>query len=574
MNFDKETLKAFTPDVIKAIAKDQKRTEKLIEGFKSSTTFTKLDAESKQTFLGILNSVLVERARYDFLTYVRIIAPLFIPGNVFIEGAHIEIICKDLQSVAESIEDPKRKTERSQYFMPPRAMKSLLISIFFPTWVYGRWPHFNIMQIGNSTKFAEDRFGRNVKALMHMPEYRSIFPETVLRADAKAAGRFVTTKGGEYFATGVGSQIAGRGAHITICDDVLSEQTAFSKTERENINQWYLAGLRSRLTPTPQGAEIIVNTRWHMEDLSAYLLEVDEGTDRPWNVISFPAILDKKGADLLNQLSHKYGVFKEGDSFWPQFQPLEGLLEKKQALLKTEPHKWHALYMQTPTGEEGNIIKYEEWKDWNQKDESGKLVPPYVHSVMVSMDTAFSTSDSADYSAITVWGVFYDNKSTPCMCLLHAEKGKWEFDQLCAKAREMYESPKWPTPDVFVVEKKASGQSLIQVMRSQLPVYEYLPDRDKRTRLYAASMFFKQGRIYAPFSYDWATMVREEVCNFPNARNDDLTDATSQAILWFKDNGEIFTDEDGYAWEDEEDDFDKYRRSSRKTYWSAMSGVE
>lgn len=558
----------FTPKIISAIAKCESRTRKLTAILTNTTALSSFTTEQKQQAFAILNQLVTERARVDFFTFVKVIAPLFIPGNKFIEGVHIELICKDLQEVAESIEDKKRKTKRSQYFLPPRAMKSMLISIFYPAWVFGRWPHFNIMQIGNSTKFAEDRFGRNVKALMSMQEYKAIFPETNIRTDAKAAGRFVTTKGGEYFATGVGSQIAGRGAHITICDDVLSEQTAFSKAERESINNWYLGGLRSRLTPTPQGAEIIVNTRWHMEDLSAYLLEVDQSSDRPWTVVSFPAILDKAGAELLNKLAPKYNTeFKEGDSFWPQFQPLEGLLEKRDALLKTEPHKWHALYMQSPTGEEGNIIKYEDWENWDQKDLEGNVVPPYVHSVMVSMDTAFSTSEKADYSAITVWGVFFNKQGTPCLCLLHAEKGKWEFSELCQKAKEVYQSPNWPTPDFFVIEKKASGQSLLQVMSSQLPVVEYVPDKDKKSRLFAASVFFKQGRIYAPFAYNWASMVREEVCNFPNAKNDDLTDTVSQAILWFKDNGEIFTDDEGFAWDGEEEYNEAPRR---RTYWSSL----
>lgn len=175
-----------------------------------------LDDTQREELHEFINILAIERARESFYAYVQIMAPKIIPGSKFIYGKHIEMIANDLQSVFESIEAP-RPTERSQYFLPPRAMKSVLCSILFPTWVLGKRPDYSIITVGNSTKFAEDRFGRNVRMILQMDEYKTIFPETILRSDAKSAGRFVTTKGGEYFATGVGSALAGRGAHLTIC---------------------------------------------------------------------------------------------------------------------------------------------------------------------------------------------------------------------------------------------------------------------------------------------------------------------------------------------------------------------
>lgn len=365
------------------------------------------------------------------------------------------------------------------------------------------------------------------------------------------------------------------------CDDVVSEQTAWSKTERNSINEWYLAGLRSRLFPTPQGAEIIVNTRWHMEDLSGYITQVDETSKRPWKIFSVPAILDTKAAGMLNTFQSNDSrandiLFKEGSSFWPQFQPLGGLEEKRESLLKTEPHKWHALYLQNPVPQEGGIVKYEDWQDWNKKDRDGNLRPPQVKSVIVSMDTAFSTSDHADYSAIEVWGVFNlevgPSMAIPCLILLWAEKGKWEFDELRMKALSLYKDERWPTPDMFVIEKKASGQSLIQVLRNQIPIWEYTPDKDKRSRLFACTPYFKQGRIFTPLAKEWAQQVVDEVCNFPSAPNDDLVDACSQAILFFKDNQDIYLDDDGFAFRDEDED-DDVSKHKKRTYWSALSGT-
>ena len=540
-----------------------------------------LTDEQKEELHKFINEIAIERARENFYSYVQVIAPTLTDSNTFYYGKHIEIICKELQELYESVITPGIPTKRTQIFMPPGSMKSLLSSILFPSWCLGKSPNFQFIVVGNATKNAENNFGMPTRQVMMSEEYRTIFPDTKLRQDAKSVGRFRTTKGGVYFVTGAGSAIAGSRAHITIIDDALSEQTAWSSIERNRLNKWYIAGLRSRLFPTPQGAELIINTRWHMDDLSAYTLKVDANSVRPWNVISFPAILTKEAAEMYNKFpsNDQRGsrVFKEGDSFWPEFHPLENLLSTKESLMITNPSQWNALYMQSPVPEEGGIVKYDDWENWDKRDNQGNLRPPEIKSVIVSMDTAFSTSEQADFSAIEVWGVFNlslgPGLAVPSLILLWAEKGKWEFDELRMKAISLYNDERWPTPDMYVIEKKASGQSLIQVLRNQLPIWEYTPDKDKRSRLFACTPYFRQGRIYAPMEKEWAMEVVDEVCNFPSAPNDDLVDACSQAILFFKDNQDIYLDDDGFAFQGD-GDLEGPSKHKKRTLWSVLSGTK
>ena len=188
------------------------------------------------------------------------------------------------------------------------------------------------------------------------------------------AGRWDTANKGRFVARGVGQNIAGRRAHISICDDVITEQT--TKIERAKINGWYQKGLRTRLLP--KGAEIIINTRWYVDDLSGFTEKIDSKTKRPWKIVKIPAILDEEAKALLRKPGDPVGKYAVGSSFWPEFWPTEVLLEKKATLLPTE---WNALYLQSPIPEEGNIIKKGNFQYWDSD------TPPKCKYVVISLET-------------------------------------------------------------------------------------------------------------------------------------------------------------------------------------------
>lgn len=516
-----------------------------------------LAVDVRSLLVELLEETLYEKAREDFYTFIKLMAPEVLPDG-FINGRHIEVICKELQDIESGV------NKRLMVFLPPGSMKSVLCSKLFPAWCFGRNPTWNILSIGHSTQFAEDNFGRPTKDIINSDVYKKIFPATTVKSDVKAAGRWDTDQGGKYYCTGAGSKIAGRRAHLAILDDVIDEQSAESDLLRDKINGWYGPGLRTRLLP--QGRELIINTRWHDEDISGYLLKgtrkIKKATQ--WRVVSIPAIVDEESGKLLNM--------KQGTSYWPEFWPLERLLE-----LKSDPSmssaKWNALYMQDPVPASGNLIKLEWCKLWTQEEATKYGIkndrPPPISYVIVSLDTAFSEKESADYSAYTVWGVFnkpYTLSSgkeiqLPCLILLDSEKGRWSFPDLCRKVQTLYNFHK---PDGVIIEKKASGQSLIQEMRRRgLPVLEYTPDTDKLNRVHACTSFFESGRIWFPDT-QWAFELISDLTKFPSISKRDLVDTVSQAILWMRDAWRID------SMDDQDRQEDNQYAQKKKSYWGAL----
>lgn len=493
-------------------------------------------------------------AKKDFYAYVRRMAGLMLP-NKYIDGKHIHLYCRELQSLERSIVNGKG--EKVQLWLPPGSMKSMILNLFV-TWCFGRHPYWQILHIGHTIKFAEDNFGKNIQDLMRTPEYRNIFPDTKIDPTSKAKGLFKTTKKGKYHCTGVGNAIAGKRGNLTICDDVISEQT--TKKEMQTINEWYIPGLRSRLLPG--GGEVIVNTRWAVEDLSGFIINVDAEAGKAWRIIKIPAILDNESAVLVG------GTV--GESFWPEFWPTEVF---KQTQRTAAPYVWNALYMQNPVPDDGNIFKAEHIEYWDNPESL-----PEIKQIVLSFDTAFSTNQGADYSGYTVWGVF-DQKAElvggkpfnkTCMLLLEANKGRWTFPELRNKIVDVYNS--YGDPDYIIIENKASGQSIIQDLQTQgFPVVPYTPDRDKESRAHAATSYFANRTVYIPKNvkagYSWVEDYILELLQFPNGAHDDMVDCTTQAILWLRDAGILRARDEQYKDRDEDSEKEK---APRKTYWNAV----
>jgi predicted phage terminase large subunit-like protein len=445
----------------------------------------------------------IEKAQIDFMSFVKRVWP------EFIEGEHHKKIAEKFNELANG------KIKRLIINMPPRHTKSEFSSFLLPAWMIGRRPKLKIIQSTHTTELAV-RFGRKAKTLMDMPEYKEIFP-TRLREDSQAAGKWETEQGGEYYAAGVGSAITGRGADLLIIDDPHSEQDAMNIDALERAYEWYTSGPRQRLQPG--GAIVLVMTRWNTKDLTGALLKAQGETKADkWELIEFPAILP----------SNK--------PVWPEFWKLEELEGVKSSI---SLQKWNAQWMQNPTSEEGAIIKREWWREWD-KD----YIPPLQH-VIQSYDTAFLKKESADYSAITTWGVFYNNEdSGPQLILLDAIKDRFEFPELRRIAYQQYQY--WQ-PETVLVEAKASGLPLTYELRKMgIPVINYTPSRgnDKHSRVNSVAPLFESGQIWAPTDKEFAQEVIEECAAFPYGDHDDLVDSMTQAVMRFRQGGFIDHPED------------------------------
>ena len=482
------------------------------------------------------------RAKDDFLTFVKIFAPTLVSD--FKMGKHIKLLCQKLQGVVDG------DIKRLMVFLPPRSSKSLICSKLFPAWYIGNFSNHEIMSVSHSDQLASD-FGRTVRDIVNTEKFQRIFKGVALRSDVKAAGKWKTNKNGSYYAAGVRSQVAGRGANIALLDDVMSEEDSFSQTGRKYIKEWYPAGLRTRLMPN--GAIIIINTRYHYDDLCGWLLKQEKTAEQntySWEVISIPAWLNEEAAELLG--------LPVGSSYFPEWKSDKILkIDEEEIRASNGARYWNSLYMQDPSPDDGGIIK-KKYIQWWEYDE-----PPECEFIIQTYDTAFSTSRTADFSVIQTWGIFNDYDEdygfSSHLILLGNTKGRYEYPELRRIAQDLYREFK---PDVCIIERKASGQSLIQDMRrAGLPVLDYLPDKDKIARVYASTPMMEAGRVWLPKNRVWADDLFSECMSFPNGSHDDQVDCLSMAIHYMKDSWNLTHPEDP-SWED-----DGSKRDKRVAYW-------
>jgi predicted phage terminase large subunit-like protein len=448
----------------------------------------------------LLKADKIERCKENFMPFVGEM------WSSFISGRHHKIMADAFERVANG------ELKRLIINMPPRHTKSEFASFLFPAWFLGKFPEKKIIQTAHTAELAVG-FGRKVRNLVNTEGYQEIFP-TKLSSDSKAAGRWNTHAGGDYFAIGVGGAVTGKGADVLIIDDPHSEQEAMQGNPEvyDRVFEWYGSGPRQRLQPG--GSIIIVMTRWSKKDLTGQILANSMKRDGDeWEVIEFPALLPS------------------GNPLWEEFWS-----KKELEAIKAEipVSKWEAQYQQNPTSEEGAIIKREMWKIWDQEE------PPFCDYIIQSWDTAFEKNNRADYSACTTWGVFYkvnvEGREVANIILLDAFKDRMEFPELKQKAKDMY--MEWE-PDSLIIEKKAAGAPLIYELRQLgIPLQEYTPSKgsDKIARVNAISDMFASGFVWCPATR-WAEEVMEDCAAFPNGEHDDIVDSTSQALLRFRKGG-------------------------------------
>lgn len=452
-----------------------------------------------------------ENCRDHFIPFVEATWPDFIAGR------HHQRMGDAFERIASG------ELKRLIICMPPRHTKSEFGSFKLPAWFLGRFPKKKVIQCSHTAELAVG-FGRKVRNLISTDEYQSIFPGVSLSGDSKAAGRWATNQGGEYFAIGVGGAVTGKGADLLIIDDPHSEQEGMAADPAifESAYEWYTSGPRQRLQPG--GAIVIIMTRWSKKDLVGRVLEdaMRHGSIDEWEIIEFPALLD-------------------GDEpLWPEFWSRKELVALKNELPLP---KWMAQFMQQPTSEEAALVKREWWREWERRE------PPACDFIIQSWDTAFTKSTRSDPSACTTWGVFFmddpdTGKRTTNIILLDAFKERMEFPSLKRRAIDEYRA--WD-PDICIIEAKASGLPLIFEMRQiGIPVQDFTPSRgnDKISRVNAVTDLFASGRVWAPPTR-FAEEVIEEFAEFPNGEHDDLVDSSTQALLRFRQGGfiQLQTDE-------------------------------
>lgn len=333
------------------------------------------------------------RARQNLIDYARFTNRAYRPDD------HHELIAKKLEGVEAG------EIKRLMIFMPPRHGKSELASRRFPAWFMGRNPSMSTIAASYNSDLAGD-FGRDVRNIMASEEHRALFPGGILSADSKAQNRWHTEKGGGYAAAGVGTAVTGRGAHIFLIDDPIKDrESADSELLRDKAYRWYLSTAYTRLEGTLvdedrdelwrdvdeamdggepfEGAVVLIQTRWHEDDLAGRLLaDMDRGADQ-WDILSLPAL-------------------KDGKALWPEKFSAERLARIKKQLSLRE---WKSLYQQNPTPEDGTFFMREWFK---RHDRAPAKVKKYMFS-----DFAV-TEDGGDFTELGVIGLDAEMKACDC----------------------------------------------------------------------------------------------------------------------------------------------------------------
>ncbi len=415
----------------------------------------------------------------------------------FERARHHELIISRLEAVERG------EISRLMIFQPPRHGKSLIASAIFPAWYLGKHPDRDIIFASYGQELSDD-FGRRVRNFLADAVHQTIFPKCRLSEDSSAAHRFNTMQGGAYYAVGRGGPITGRGAHLLLLDDPIKDhEEANSETIRKVLHQWFASVAYTRVVPG--GAIVLIQTRWHEDDLAGWLLR--EHRDN-WEILSLPAIAE-----------HDEDFRKEGEALWPERFPLAELERIRAAI---GGRAWTSLYQQRPAAAEGVVFKREWWQFYRP------LLPLSFSRTVQSWDTAFKKGAENDFSVCTTWGVAENGHY-----LLHLWRGRVEFPELKRALASLAEQWK---PDAILVEDRASGQSLIQELKlgTSLPVLPIKADSDKLARAQAVTPLIEAGKVFLLESASWLSDFLDEMAAFPNAVHDDIVDSTTQALNYLR----------------------------------------
>jgi predicted phage terminase large subunit-like protein len=397
--------------------------------------------------------------------------------------------------IADKLEAVERgEINRLMITMPPRHGKSELASRRFPSWYIGRNDNKQIIAASYNSDLAND-FGREVRNIVNSPEFNKLF-KAELSPDSKAANRWHTDKGGMYVAAGVGTAITGRGADILLIDDPFKDrQEADSEITRQRVWDWYTSTAYTRLMPG--GAIIVINTRWHDDDLSGKLLvEQDNGGDK-WELLSLPAI-DSKCNPL-----------------WPEWYPLERLEQIKSVLPARD---WNALYQQNPIPDDGDYFKAAWFGEYDELPDNLRMYGASDYAVtdgdgdftehgVVGVDGSNNVYVADWWSGQTTSDVWIDAK---CDLILKYSPHCW-FGEAGVIKRAI---------EPYMMRRMQEREAYCRI--------EWMASiSDKPSRARPIQALASMGKVFFPKNALWKDRLISQMLRFPAGKHDDAVDVMS-----------------------------------------------
>lgn len=504
-----------------------------------------------------IDKELCERSLADF---VKMAWKHIEPGQVYFHNWHIDFICQHLEAIEREERVDDEVYNRLLINVPPGMMKSMLVGVFFPAWLWGprNKAHLRILAVSHNIELAE-RDNMRMRRLIESEWYQDLWGDRViLTSDQNAKRRYENTATGWRMAVAAGG-VTGWRADIVIVDDPHSVKGGDSDADRQTVCTWFRESLPTRLNRPDSSAIIVVMQRVHENDVSGTILDGDMGYDH----IMLPMRFDPDRA-CGTRLGYEDPRQIDGELLFPARFPL-AVVDRDEKILG--PYATAGQMQQAPTPRGGGVVKDADWLLWVQPE-----YPP-LDFILASIDTAYTEKTQNDYSAMTVWGVFsgeHDKMTTrgadrygkpfpmpkgggpegmSKIVLMFAWQDRLSIHDLVKRVAETCKSMK---VDRLLIESKASGISVSQELRR---LYAHEPwavhlinpgNQDKLSRLHSVEHFFAEGMVYAP-NKSWAELVIRQVASFPKAKHDDLTDTVSQAIRHLRDSGLLIRSEEHLA---------------------------
>jgi predicted phage terminase large subunit-like protein len=425
------------------------------------------------------------------------------PTVNFQDNWHIDLISEYLKEVAAS------KIKRLIINIPPRSLKSTIVSVAWPAWLLGKDPTKKIIVVSYSQSLS-NKHSQDCRALILSDWYKRIFLNTKIMKGGNVKNKFITTKYGFRFATSVMGTLTGEGADIVIVDDPHTPIQANSNKERNKVLNWFDQTLVSRLNDKKNGAIVLVMQRLHESDLSGHLLK-----KRLWKQLSIPIHSEKL---IKYKIGRKEFVFQKDKALNALRDSDDDL---KNIKLELGAVAYSAQYMQHPISSSDQLIK----KSWIHRYPN---LPEGEYDVIQSWDCAIKVQSSHDYSVCTTWGVF-DNKYY-LLDVLRERLEYWQLKNIFISQQKRYSACG------VLVEDKASGQSLIQEMRREceFSIIPILPKGNKTDRFISCTLLFEGGKIFFPENAVWLNDFEMEMLSFPSSDHDDQVDSMTQFLNWVK----------------------------------------
>lgn len=468
----------------------------------------------RQRLAALLDEKMIRVSRQSPRAFMEWAWPILEPKTPFLPNWHIDLLCEYLEAVTAG------EILRLVINIPPRYMKSLLVTVMWPCWEWYRQPSGRYI----FSSYAENLASHHSLArrrLIRSRQYRRFAPEISLTRDQQEKLEFHNTLGGIMVATSTGGSITGKGGNRLIIDDPHNPIQAESDAQRQQGIDFYLYTLSTRLNDPKRDAIVLVMQRLHTRDLTAVCLE------QGFTHVCLPALAPSHTTIVFPRSGRT--VVRQLDSpLWPERQ---GVAELEQQRVTLGSYGFAGQYQQSPVPREGGMFKPEWWRYWDQ-------LPARFDDITLSWDLSFKNGEGHDYVVGLALG-----RVGALVYVLDRFKTRASFTETCQAIKRMV--AKYPNARAVLVEDAANGPAVVSVLQKEVrAILAVTPEGGKQSRAAAVQPQIEAGQVLLPrprfadgqlrFDYAWVEDFVEQFSAFPKGEHDDDVDALTQALVYLQ----------------------------------------